>query len=169
VYPNTQYHIPKGHFRTIPHLYVCGLGGKLLVFHRTSPPFRELVKRCLGKIIRQLDSIVHTETGLWSRQAGIKIPAGERDFLLKMSRLELGPTQSAVQWVPSRVQSNQNMILTTDIHLVQRFRVSGAIPVLYFIQSNHNLAKDISSLPTSLWVLDWESIQTVPCNKYELQ
>jgi len=123
---------------------------------------------------------------------------GKEIFFLKMTRLALGPTQPAVQWAPSQVQNNQDVILTTDLHLVQRFRVNGAIPVppspphipprsgqgqhylshthqlqyiyyFYFIQSNHNLTKDISSLPTSLWVLDWESIQIVACNKYEHQ
>jgi hypothetical protein len=109
-----------------------------------------------------------------------------------MSRLALGPTQPPVQWVPSQVQSSQGVVLTTDLHLVQRFRMNGAILVLppcipswcgqgplylshtrqlqyiyyfYLIQSNRNLAKDI----TSLWVLEWESIQTVACNKYELR
>jgi hypothetical protein len=113
---------------------------------------------------------------------------GKEIFFLKMSRLALVPTQPAVQWAPSLVQNNQDVILTNDLQLVLRFRMNGAIPVppqgqhylshthqlqyihyFYFIQSNHNLAKDISSLPTSLWVLDWESLQTVACNKYELQ
>lgn len=54
------------------------------MFHRTSHPCRKLVKRCLGRIIRDMDSIVHTETGLWFGQTGVQIPAGERDFLLNV-------------------------------------------------------------------------------------
>jgi hypothetical protein len=60
-------------------------------------------------------------------------PSRGKIFLFsKMFRLALGSTQPPVQWVPglSQVQSSQGMMLTTDLHLVQRFRMSGAIPVL---------------------------------------
>jgi hypothetical protein len=48
----------------------------------------------------------------------------QRIFLLaSVSRLALGPTQSAVQWVPE-VKRGQGVTLTTHPHLVPRLRMS---------------------------------------------
>lgn len=158
------------------------------MFHRTSHPCRKLVKRCLGRIIRDMDSIVHTETGLWFGQTGVQIPAGERDFLLNVhtssgahpAACSVGSFPSAKQpgcdidyWPPSNAEvynewsctcppPNIPLLCLSHTHQLQY------MGYFYFIHSNRNLDEDISSLPTSLWVLDWESIKTVACNKYEL-
>jgi hypothetical protein len=81
------------------------------VFHRTSHPCRKLVKRCLGRITRELDSIVHTESGLWSGQAGVQIPAGERDFLIKNVQTSYGahPAPCSVGSFPSAKQPGHDI------------------------------------------------------------
>jgi hypothetical protein len=51
----------------------------------------------------------------------------------KSSRQALGPTQNPVQWVtgffPQRL-SGQGVKLTTHLHLMAKFKMSGAIPLL---------------------------------------
>ena len=54
-------------------------------------------------------------------------------LLSKTSRPAVGPTHAAIQWVPRffpRGNSGRGVKLTTQPHLVLKFRMSGAMPVI---------------------------------------
>jgi hypothetical protein len=66
--------------------------------------------------------------------SGVQIPAGEIDFSLSTtSRLALGSTQPPVPWVSlqfCRRYNGRNALLPSDLHLVLKLRIGGAIPPL---------------------------------------
>jgi hypothetical protein len=71
---------------------------------------------------------------------GIRVPAEARDFSL----LQNGhtspvahPASYSIPWVLSRGSDGRGVKLTTEFHVVPRFGISGAIPLLPYIPSRH--------------------------------
>jgi hypothetical protein len=70
----------------------------------------------------------------WAGRSGVRIPAGDREFVFSKT-VQIGCMTHPVSYsiaigVLSRGYNGRDVMLTSHFHLVQRLRISGAIPLL---------------------------------------
>jgi hypothetical protein len=73
--------------------------------------------------LRSRGNVVGIANMLRDGRSGVRIPEGHT------STPALRPTQPPIQWVLSRRKSDRGVKLVTHLHLVQRLRMSGAVPL----------------------------------------